>query len=321
MQPDQRFKQYADRLQIPHDVDWSLYELPMEEAAKLRDASEYREQVKQSFLLPEEKKGLRLPWKKADDLRFRDGEMTVWTGYNGHRKSMLIGQCALAWLSQGADVCIASLEMKPWKSLKRMTRQYVGVKEPAIPAQDEFFDWAEGHLRFYDQVGTVDPKRMIAVCRFAITELGINHMVIDSLMKCGIEEDDLNRQKWFVNELQTMAQDTNSHIHLVAHQRKPYDGKEHAPGEKYGVAGSGNITNLVDNVLNVHWNKKKEDLKNKGDEVDDNEGDAYLVCRKQREGESEPLYKLYFDERCIQFKGWKDAPKLSAEEWKGCQWQ
>jgi len=320
----QKLDDYAKRLSIPNEIDWKQYEIPQSEAAKIREASEYQEEVRKAFLGEEASKGLTLPWAKATDFRFRDGEMTLWTGYNGHKKSMMMGQVMLGLIAQYTTCCIASLEMKPWKSLKRLARQFVGVQEPAEPAQDDFFQWAQGSMWFYDQVGTVDPKRMIAVSRFAITELGIKHMVIDSLMKCGINEDDLNTQKWFVNELQTLAADTNAHIHLVAHQRKPPSGKDDEPGNRYGAAGSANLSNLVDNVLFVFWNKKKDELRAKGEQVDESQGDGYLICDKQREyngnGESEPGYKLFFDDRCLQFKGWKDAQKLGPDDWKMAKW-
>lgn len=312
---------YASRLSFGDDINWEQYEIPANEAAKIRQAGSYQDALKDAFLNGEMVDGLSLPWAKANEFHFRNGEMTVWTGYSGHKKSMMLGQVMIGLIAQGARACIASLEMKPVKSLKRMVRQYVGVEEPTLRYQADMFNWLSSNLWFYDQVGTVDPNRMIAVARYAVTELGLGHIVIDSLMKCGIDEDDYNKQKWFVNELHTLAQDYNCHVHLVSHQRKPHDGKEYEPGEKYGVAGSGNITNQPDNVLVVYWNKKKEEALAKGEEVDENDADAYLLCKKQREGESEPVYKLFFDEKCLQFKGWKNAMKLGPDEWKQARWQ
>lgn len=317
----EKLDRFAERITLPKNIDWKQYELPQEEAAKLRHAENYREQVRQAFLGADEVLGLTLPWKHTDEFRFRDGEMTIWTGYNGHKKSMMLGQVVLGFIAQGATACIASLEMKPVKSLKRMARQFVGVDEPTIPALNDMFDWLADRLWFYDQVGTVQPKRMIAVARYALTELGIRHVVIDSLMKCSIDEDDYNRQKWFVDELQTLAQDTNGHVHLVAHQRKPHDGKEYDPGDKYSVAGSGNITNLPDNALVVYWNKKKQEAAASQKEVDENDPDALLICRKQREGEKEPAFRLYFNDKCLQFKRHHGSRKLDPDDWKECNWR
>lgn len=291
------------------DVDWQQWLSPSEQS-KLRDASTYSAELKDSFLNPAIVAGHRLPWKKASDFRFRDGELTVWSGYNGSKKSMMLGFGALGFIAQGATVCIASLEMKPVTTLSRVVRQFVGVSEPTVQAMEEFFNWCRGKLWLYDQVGTVQPERMIAVARYAITALEVSHVVIDSLMKCGIAEDDYNRQKWFVDELSALAKDTNAHIHLVAHSRKPGDAKESNPSTKYSVAGSGNLTNMADNVLIVFSNKD-----------DSRDYDAALICDKQRNGEKEPKYLLHFDERSLQFKGHETAQKLSPDDWRNCRWQ
>lgn len=291
------------------EIDFDKYLTDIPEAAKVIRSSDYRQRVKDSFLSPESERGLRLPWRKATEFRFRPSELTVWTGYNGHKKSMMLGFIMLAMIAQKQKVCIASLEMKPIRSLKRMCRQWVGVAEPTIPASDEFFDWLDGKLWFYDQVGSIKAERMIAVARYAITQLGVNHFVIDSLMMCGISEDDYNKQKWFCSELATLAKDTGAHIHLVAHSRKPSQ-SECIPSTKYGVSGSANITNMPDNVIVIFQQK---------DETKDY--DVMFIVEKQRNGEHEPKYYLNFDENSLQFKGSKQAQKLSCNEWGKCQWQ
>ena len=82
-------------------------------------------------------------------------------------------------------------------------------------------------------------------------------MVIDSLMKCGINEDDLNKQKSFANKLSVAARDLDIHIFLVAHSRKTANENDWA--NKFDVAGSANLTNLVDNVFSIHRNKAREE--------------------------------------------------------------
>jgi len=291
-------------------VDFDSYIHP-EEIAKIRSAASYHEQVKRLFLDGESHTGLQLPWSKArDEFRFRDSELTIWTGYNGHKKSLMLGYVMLALIAQGAKGCIASLEMPPRKTLWRMCKQYVGNGEPSMPYVEKYFQFLNQKLWIYDQVGAVKAERMIGVARYAINELGVTHFVIDSLMKCGINEDDYNKQKWFCDELATLAKDTGAHIHLVAHARKPTDGKEGIPSTKYAVAGSGNITNMADNVIVMFCNK---------DEARDY--DAMLVVEKQRNGEHEPKYLLHFDDSSLQFKPYKTAPRMSVEEWRDCRWQ
>ncbi len=279
------------------------------EIAKVKAATSYQDAVKRQFLNPEEEVGLRLPWAKATEFRFRPGEFTIWTGYNGHKKSMMLGYVMLGLMAQGEKSCIASMEMPPRKTLSRMCKQWVGVGEPTMQYVDKYFSWLHNRLWLYDQIGTVKAERMIGVARYAITELGVTQIVIDSLMKCGIAEDDYNKQKWFADELSTLAKDTNAHIHLVAHAKKPENGKESMPSTKYGVSGSGNLTNMADNVIIVF--AQKDDSKSY---------DALLNVEKQRNGGTEPRYALHFDTESLQFKSHETALKISPEDWELCRW-
>lgn len=280
------------------------------EVAKVKDSTAYKQQVKDLFLLGEEQNGYKLPWNKANEFRFREAELTIWTGYNGHKKSMLQGFILLALIAQGAKGLIASLEMPPRKTLWRMCKQWTGTNEPTTPYIEKYFNWLHQKLWLYDQVGTVKAERMIAVARYAITELGVNQVAIDSLMKCGIGEDDYNKQKWFTDELATLAKDTGAHIHLVAHSRKPTDGKEGIPSTKYSVSGSGNITNMADNVIVCF--SQKDDTKNY---------DQMFIVEKQRNGDAEPRYVLHFDDQSLQFKPYPSAMRIQPEDWEVARWQ
>ncbi len=44
-------------------------------------------------------------------------------------------------------------------------------------------------LYFYDQQGTTSPDKVIAMARYCAVELGVQHIFIDSLMKCVKNED------------------------------------------------------------------------------------------------------------------------------------
>jgi twinkle protein len=302
--------EYLDSMVIDdRAVDFDAY-IHADEIAKVKGASQYQSQVKELFLLGDEQRGLKLPWSKASDFRFRDSELTIWTGYNGHKKSMLQGYVMIALLAQGGKGLIASLEMPPRKTLWRMCKQWTGNGDPTVPYVDKFFNFLNQKLWLYDQIGTVKAERMIGVARYAITELGVNHIVIDSLMKCGIGEDDYNKQKWFTDELSTLAKDTGAHIHLVAHSRKPTDGREGTASTKYSVSGSGNITNMADNVIVCFSNK---------DEARDY--DQLFIIEKQRNGEAEPKYTLHFDDDSLQFKAWATAHKMRPEDWETQRWQ
>ena len=110
-------------------------------------------------------------------------------------------------------------------------------------------------------------------------------MVIDSLMKCGVNEDDLNRQKKFLDDLAVAARDLDIHLFIVAHSRKT--ASEDDGSSKFDVSGSSDITNLVDNVLSVHRNKKREREMAEGgiDEKIMSQSPCSVYLLKQRHGQ------------------------------------
>lgn len=99
-------------------------------------------------------------------------------------------------------------------------------------------------------------------------------------------------KKDFVDALTAAARDYNTHIHLVHHLRKG-ETEDRLPG-KMDIKGTGAVTDLVDNVLILWRNKKKEKEVAAGVAVDKHHPDAILLCEKQRNGEWEGRTKLYF---------------------------
>ena len=66
------------------------------EAEHVRSAAAFRERVKERLLSPDPVAGASMGWSKCDDkLRFREGEVTLWAGINGHGKSLVTSQVAL----------------------------------------------------------------------------------------------------------------------------------------------------------------------------------------------------------------------------------
>lgn len=208
-------------------------------------------------------------------LSFRPGEVTIWAGYNGHGKSMFLGQVMMQMIYPNLrKVCFASMEMKPYRTLNRMARQYLGEIVPKKELLRDYYETIGDYTWFYNIQGVAQAKHIIACMKYCANELGINHFVIDSLMKCGLDEDDFNSQKKFIDHLCTIARDTGMHIHLVCHSRKGKD--ELTPPGKMDIRGSGTITDQVDNVITVWRNKDKN--RPMGE-------DAVLLVDKQRNGE------------------------------------
>jgi len=274
------------------------------EHLKIKRPSEYLDAVEQYFA-EDLTGGLELPFKKtAEDFRIRMGEVTLVTGYSGHGKSAWLNQCMLGLMKQEKTM-IASFEMLPKATLGRMTQQ-TGEANPNYEYIKDFLNKLEHNLYLYDPEGETSADKVLEVVYYCAEKLGVKLMVIDSLMKCGINEDDLNKQKAFANKLAVAARDLNIHIFIVAHSRKTAD--ENANASKFDVAGSANLTNLVDNVISVHRNKGREvEAMNVMPDIDImNEWMASVWLLKQRHGKGietkwgfsfEPQYFRYTEEK------------------------
>lgn len=294
---------------IKDTVDLSAYmsEEPMEH--RVLPAGDWVQDVIDHFHKPDESPKTRLPWRKTHaDFHFRAGEVTLWGGINGHGKSMLHGQVQHGLAAQGERIAVASLEMRPFATLVRMTRQAYGANFPPASYIEQYGEWTNGRLWMYDHVGSSNPKTMLAVIRYAVDKFDITHFVVDNLMKVVHGEDSYNEQKDFVNSLCVVAKDTGCHIHLILHMKKSKSEAD-IPG-KFDIKGSGAITDLVDNLFIVWRNKPKESAMRAGEDFDPNEPDALLLLEKQRNGEAENRYRLFFDNNSFQYMEERgDLPK------------
>ena len=261
----------------------------------VRKASNYQDQVVDYFHGKGKDNSKHLPWAKSvGKIGFRPSEVTLWAGFNGSGKSLILGQSTLGFIRQGQKVVIASMEMKPHLTIARMCRQEYG-KLPSVDAISQFHGWTDKHLWIYDHQGAVKTQKMLAVLRYCAQVLKADHFIVDSLMRCGMAEDDYTAQKNFVDSLCTIARDSGMHIHLVAHSRKQKD--EMSQPNKMDVKGSGTITDLVDSVITVWRNKRKEADKM----AMMSDPDCLLICDKQRNGEWEGNIGLFYSPDFMRF--------------------
>lgn len=291
------------------DFDFRAYMAETDPKAKVLAAEAWGDDLKRSIEHGDVFTGATLPWAKTHDLlRFRPGEVTVWQGIGGHGKSELLGMACIGFANQGERVCIASFEMKPQATLKRMLRQTAMNGRPSAQAVDRLVEWSRDKLWLYDQQGTISPPMLYAVIRYCADRLKVRHMVIDSLMKCVRGEDDYNGQKDFVDMLGVLAKDHGMHIHLVHHVRK-IENEHKVPG-KLDSKGSGSIADQVDQFLTVWRNKRKEavaekELREMGELSADtmDTPDTLLICEKNRHGNWEGRIQLWHHADSLQYVG------------------
>lgn len=280
---------------------------------QLRQASEFGDALVAEFTVKVgAETGIRLPWAKCENtVILRPEEVSVWLGVNGHGKSQGMGQITLGAMAQGFRCCVASMEFKPVKWLKRMVRQAAALEHPTPAYVRHIAHWFHDKLWVFEATGTAKADEILEVFAYAARRYGVQFFLIDNLAKCGLAEDDYNGQKAFVDRLGDFAKDYSVHVALVHHMRKPKD--ENAPGSKMDAKGTGAITDMVDTVA-VWWrNKPKEHAVKaaqlKGVEPDPEyaeKPDGLLIFGKQRNGEEEPTYALWFDQPSMQFLGRPD---------------
>ena len=281
-----------DKLSIPK-IDFKAYlESRSEGEQNVKSPLEYREELHNRVLGIGTENGATLPWAYTHDrFRFRPGEVTLWYGINGHKKSMVTGFVAVDLISQGHRVAIASLEMSPTTTLARMMPQAHGSRCDTTLHADKFLDWCSGKLWLYDKRGTVKVDTILGVLYYCAEQLGVTHFFIDSLMKCVRGEDDFNGQKAFVDAVCAASNDLQIHVHVIHHSKKLADPKAR-PG-KFDAKGSGAIVDQVDNAIAVY--QIPEEGKSLGT------ADNGIYIDKQRNGEWQGRVMTWFDRDSLQF--------------------
>ncbi|MBP9149237.1 MAG: AAA family ATPase [Rhodoferax sp.] len=279
----------------------SYFSDQVDESAKVRPAAEWADAVIDRFF----GEGRQSNWtptgfaKTDGKFDVRPGEVTIWAGINGHGKTTYLSNIMLNLMQAGQKVCLMSLEMKPADSMAKMVRQAAGSGAPSMAFIRAFHQWTNEKLWIYDHVGRVAPARALAVATYVRKELGLDHIVIDSLMKvsAGMSSDDYSAQRDFVDGLCVIARDTGLSIHLVCHMRKG-ENERTAPG-KFDVKGAGEITDLVDNLMIVCKNLRKAPKAD--EEANNTDPDAFVLVAKQRHHPWEGSFAFWFDKESQQF--------------------
>lgn len=259
-----------------------------------------------------EMNGSKLPWEKCDKLfSFKKSDISLWTGYNGHGKTQLLNFVALASMAKNEKWMIYTPEMTPRNLLKRLLTQSMGKRIESI--HDAPSDHIKAAIEFlndklfiYDSQRTEPIEKILEAFAYVKNRYNVNNFVIDSLQKCGLPEGgdgELQAQKRFMDRLCEFKTMYDCHIHLVAHPRKSKTDETIAP-TKQDIKGSGSICDLVDNVLIVQRNKKKEEDPS-GKEY---EADVFLDIAKQRNGDWEGIIELFYCKQSYQYKSQVNEP-------------
>ena len=202
---------------------------------------------------------------------FFPGDVTLWTAKRGSGKSTIVSQLILDAVEVGRKAFLFSGEMpnaRVMDWLKVQASGGKGVEETVLDGTErtvsrvtretarEIQSWLAGKLFLYDkaQENAGTAENLLEALKLAARRCGCSVFVIDNLMGVDVgaanERDFYRAQSRFVGQLVDFANGENVVVHLVAHPRKLGEGKR-APIDADDVAGSGDITNRVANVISL----------------------------------------------------------------------
>jgi twinkle protein len=231
---------------------------------------------------------------------FRDGELTLWTGINGHGKTALLLQVAMEASAVGMRVAIASMETPAKKTLATAVKlaypQGWKISDMSEQHAVEILHSLSGFLWVFNVLGSIKQAKLFELMEYAVARFGVRFFIVDSLMKLDVGVDDYQAQADAISRLKDFAVANSVHVHLVCHSRK-LQGESDAPG-KMDIKGGGEISNHADNILSVWRNKAKEEKRSANTLTDQENNDVpdsmvYLV--KDREFGEECSVGLWFN--------------------------
>ncbi len=215
-----------------------------------------RESIKKFFKKQQENEGVEF-FLEGVDLRQRMGELTIWSGYSGSGKTTLLNQQILHIVStSNHKVCYASFEQSKSELELLCIQQINGrVTDEVI---DETCEYLQDKIYWYNYETPVKHLKIFDSFTYAMRRYGCDVFVVDNLVTCGVNEDDTEVLKGFVNMLKDFCKDNNVSIHLVAHSRKSQqDDNESKIPSKHSVRGHSSITDVCMNGLTV-WRNPDE---------------------------------------------------------------
>ena len=195
-------------------------------------------------------------------LGFILGEISIVSGLNGSGKSSWLNCITLNAIQRGFKVAMFSGELmkekvKTWLNQVAAGREYM----KKVYGYDDFYyvpkdvtaqidAWTKGKIFLYDNKYGRNWSRLLESIRNVVEQKQINLLILDNLMTLDLDAfsgDKNDRQSSFVNSLADLAKQANIHIILVAHPRKSLTFLR-----REDIGGSGDITNLADNVYIIH---------------------------------------------------------------------
>jgi len=231
--------------------------------------------------------GIELPW--GFPWKIRPGETSLIFAEEKTGKTTLLYYLTVHLLSHPEQkALLVSLEMPKDITFWELASMLVGFKS-ADKADDErladvaaAYEWLKERVIVYDFVGIGNWRQILRHIEYAVQYLGVTWVVLDSIMRMGIPDDDYGQQGVAAMAFSKSAKDLRYHNVLVNHANKS-DSRGTAKGR-----GSALWPANVDNNLSLSVNRDKQnklsDLNHQlGLEKDSSDTDPTAVMEIEKE--------------------------------------
>ena len=247
-------------------------------------------------------------------LGFILGEISIVSGTNGSGKSSWLNCVALNAIQRGFKVAMFSGELmkekvKTWLNQVAAGREFV----KKLYGYDDFYyvpkdvtakidAWTKDKIFLYDNKYGRNWSRLLESVRNVVETKGVNLLILDNLMTLDLDAfsgDKNEKQSSFVNSLADLAKQANIHIILVAHPRKSLTFLR-----REDIGGSGDITNLADNVYIIHrcnkdFEKRAPEHLGQEEVTKITQGDCFSnvveVCKNRFVGSVDNIFGYYYE--------------------------
>lgn len=218
----------------------------------------------------------------------KPGMLTVITGVSGSGKSTITARIALGQALRGRRVLYGAWEMGEKLSLEMLSLMFLALKghrvsrtrflhgeqtdeEQALVAQ--VGPMLERYVTFMENpFGRVRGERAtnesnLDLVHQYIADTGVDVMVCDLWDRCLVDQRP-EMEKRALERTQGMAQETQSHIILLAQQRKDVELREDPHPTREGIMGSGAWTAVGDTQIGVHRPAQYKEIPDTNIDVD-----------------------------------------------------
>ena len=263
------------------------------------------------------------------------GEVTILSGLNGSGKSSWLNSVMLNVVHRGFKVACFSGELTDFNVMKWLTQSAAGkhyVKKVAgcdyayeidDMVYDKISDWLYEKFYLFNNNYGNQFQQVLSDLEEVVAK-GVKLIVLDNLMALqisGLAGDKNEKQKQFILDIVEFAKRHSVHIVVVCHPRKESGAQTFL--RKESIAGSGDLTNAVQNVAIVH--RVGDDFCKRASEFFGKEKvEKYMEysnvvewCKNRSYGIVDYLVGMYYEVETKRFKnsiaehivyGWEEAP-------------